>query len=90
MSATGPKSGAITPAAAILAAGAGAVVWALVRFWGANPEYVDRFLILAAAAWVAWQARPELAALQARPTKAGSVRVRAASARAAAIASAEG
>src|SRR5205814_10587469 len=71
MSATGPKSGAITPAAAILAAGAGAVVWALVRFWGANPEYVDRFLILAAAAGVAWQARPELAALQARPTKAG-------------------
>ncbi len=60
-------------APAILAAGAGAVVWVLVRFWGANPEYLDRFLILAASAWIAWLARPELLALEPRPTRVGYV-----------------
>src|SRR3954471_1256717 len=55
----------------LLAAGAAAVVWVLARFWGANPEYADRFLILAAAGWLAWQARPELKALPPRPTPAG-------------------
>jgi EpsI family protein len=72
MPTTEPKPTA-TVAPAILAAGAGAVVWALVRFWGANPEYVDRFLILAAAGWAAWQARPELLALPARPARTGFV-----------------
>src|SRR5438045_5160857 len=52
----------------LLAAGAAAVVWVLARFWGANPEYADRFLILAAAAWAAWAARPSLAALDRRPS----------------------
>ena len=57
-----PASKPIAPSVplAILAGGAVAVVWVLIRFWGANPEYVDRFLILAASAWIAWQARPEL------------------------------
>jgi EpsI family protein len=58
---------------AILAGGFGALVWALVRFWGANPEYVDRFLILAAAAWVGWQVRPKLLALAPRPARVGYV-----------------
>jgi exosortase len=71
-----PDPAAKTPvptaaALALLAAGAGAVVWVLVRFWGANPEYADRFLILAAAAYAAWAARPLLAALPRRPAPAG-------------------
>jgi EpsI family protein len=61
----------VAAALGLLAAGAGAVVWALARFWGANPEYADRFLILAGAAWAAWNARPELAALPPRPTRLG-------------------
>jgi EpsI family protein len=55
----------------ILAGGAGAIVWALLRFWGANPEYVDRFLILAASAGIAWQARTGLLALPVRPARIG-------------------
>src|SRR5438067_12126842 len=58
-------------ALALLAAGAGAVVWVLVRFWGANPEYADRFLILAAAGYAAWAARPALAATPRRPSALG-------------------
>lgn len=57
----------------ILAAGAAAVVSVLARFWGANPEYVDRFLILVAAAGVAWQARPQLAAIAPAPALLGIV-----------------
>ena len=68
-----PKPTTIRFAPAILAAGAGAIVWVLVRFWGANPEYLDRFLILAASGWIAWLARPELRALTPRPTRAGYV-----------------
>jgi EpsI family protein len=60
-----------TAALGLLAAGAAAVVWVLARFWGANPEYADRFLILAGAAWAAWNIRQELAALPARPTRLG-------------------
>jgi EpsI family protein len=65
-----------TPAVAalgLLAAGAGAVVWSLARFWGTNPEYADRFLILGAAGYLAWQARPDLAALPVRPARLGLV-----------------
>jgi EpsI family protein len=58
---------------AVLAAGAAAVVWVLIRFWGANPEYVDRFLILAASVVIAWMARPELRALESRPVLSGYV-----------------
>jgi EpsI family protein len=66
-----PKSSATVAGLVILAAGAGAVVFALARFWGANPEYADRFLILAGAAWAAWQARADLAARPARPARLG-------------------
>ena len=57
MNSNGPKVSATRFAPAILAGGAGGIVWALLQFWGANPEYVDRFLILAASGWVAWNAR---------------------------------
>jgi len=67
------KSSAMRIAPAILAGSAGAIVWALVRFWGANPEYVDRFLILAASAWITWQARAEFLALPLRPARIGYV-----------------
>src|SRR5437762_497925 len=58
-------------AVGLLAAGAAGLVWVLARFWGANPEYADRFLILAAAGWAAWHARPDLAALPVRPARLG-------------------
>ena len=68
------KTGVPTAAAlGLLAAGAGAVVSVLARYWGANPEYADRFLILAAAAWAAWAARPNLAALPDHPSRLGLV-----------------
>ena len=56
---------------ALLAAGAVALVCSLARFWGANPEYVDRFLILAGAGYAASQAWPTLRDLPARPTRLG-------------------
>lgn len=62
----------IVPLAA-LAVGAAAVVYGLALFWGANPEYLDRFLILAGAAYAAWVARPDLAALEPRPSRLGFV-----------------
>ncbi len=40
-----------------LALAAAAVLALLVQFWGARPEYADRFLILLGAAWVAWANR---------------------------------
>ena len=40
-------------ALAVLAAG---WVYELVRFWGLEPDYADRFLILVAAGWLAYQA----------------------------------
>lgn len=57
----------------LLATGAVAVIIVLARFWGANPEYADRFLIVLGAGWVAWQRRAELASLPLRPTPAGWV-----------------
>lgn len=33
-----------------------AVVASLVQFWGANPQYWDRLIILLAAGWLAWHA----------------------------------
>ena len=62
-----PKASAIRIAPVILAGGAGAIVWALLQFWGANPEYLDRFLILAASGWIAWSARAQLLALPHAP-----------------------
>jgi EpsI family protein len=73
MSSPGAKSFALDPTLAILAGGAGAVVYALIRFWGANPDYVDRFLILGASAWVIWQAYPELRLMEKRPALVGHV-----------------
>ena len=40
-----------------LALGAAALLALLIQFWGARPEYADRFLILLGAAWVAWNKR---------------------------------
>ena len=37
--------------------GAAAPIALLVQFWGARPEYADRFLILLASVWVAWNQR---------------------------------
>jgi EpsI family protein len=71
MSTAGPTVNAKRIALAVLALGAAGIVWSLIRFWGANPEYVDRFLIIAASAWIAWQARDDLALLEARPTLLG-------------------
>ena len=68
-----PKASAIRIAPVILAGGAGAIVWALLQFWGANPEYLDRFLILAASGWIAWSARAQLLALPTRPLWIGYV-----------------
>jgi EpsI family protein len=56
---------------AIVMCGAGAVVASLIRFWGANPEYVDRFLIIGASAWIAWDARSNRRALAACPAAIG-------------------
>jgi EpsI family protein len=64
-----PTAAAVAPA--ILAAGAAAVVYALARFWGANPDHLDRLLILLAAAYAAWEARPALAVLSAKPALVG-------------------
>jgi len=60
---------AVGPAA--VAAGAAAVVCALAGFWGANPDHLDRLLILFAAGYAAWEARPALAALAPRPARVG-------------------
>src|SRR5262245_61831756 len=73
MASTRPKTNAMRIAPAILAGGAGAIVWALLRFWGANPEYIDRFLILAASGWIAWNSRADLLAQAVRPTRTGYI-----------------
>ncbi|MCE9568222.1 MAG: EpsI family protein [Planctomycetes bacterium] len=55
----------------LLAVGAAALVYSLTRFWGANPEYVDRFLILAGAAYAVSEAWPTLRELPLKPTRLG-------------------
>jgi exosortase len=50
---------------------AAAGVTVLVRFWGANPEYTDRLLVVLYAAYLARHARPDLANLAARPSRLG-------------------
>ena len=67
-----PRNPALAVTATLLATLAAGVVWVLVRFWGANPEYADRFLILTAAGWAAWTARGDLARLPVRPAWAGT------------------
>jgi len=47
----------------LIAGGALALVASLARFWGANPEYVDRFLILVGATYSTWIVWPELRSL---------------------------
>jgi EpsI family protein len=49
------------------------VVGVLVRYWGANPEYADRFLIVLAAGWAMWTARNDLAQLPAQPLWFGTL-----------------
>lgn len=44
-------------AALVLGLGAALLTGALVQFWGANPGYADRFLVLIGAGWIAWQRR---------------------------------
>lgn len=58
-------------AVACLAAGGVALVVSLARFWGANPEYVDRFLILAGAAYAAWSVWPAARRIPPAPTVLG-------------------
>jgi EpsI family protein len=48
--------------AALALSGLG-VVAGLVQFWGTNPEYLDRFVILTAAGWLAWNKRRQFAAV---------------------------
>src|SRR5438552_3976011 len=55
----------------LLAVLAVAGVTVLVRFWGANPEYADRLLVVLFAGWWAWQARPDLTTLPAAPLRFG-------------------
>ncbi|VTU00603.1 Hypothetical membrane protein OS=Syntrophus aciditrophicus (strain SB) GN=SYN_01097 PE=4 SV=1: Exosortase_EpsH: DUF3485 [Gemmataceae bacterium] len=55
----------------LLAAGGVALVFSLARFWGANPEYVDRFLILAGAAYAAGNVRLALGHLAPAPMRLG-------------------
>jgi hypothetical protein len=44
--------------AAGLAFGASAVVACLAQFWGANPGYADRFLVLLGAGWAVYTLLP--------------------------------
>lgn len=55
----------------LLGLGAGSLVAVLAKFWGANPEYADRFLIILASGWIAWQRRGSLACLPLRPLGLG-------------------
>ena len=71
MSSTTTKPFAFDLPFAIVMCGAGAVVASLIQFWGANPEYVDRFLIIGASAWIAWDARSNWRALAACPAAIG-------------------
>lgn len=50
-----------------LAIGAVAIVAALAEFWGANPGYADRFLILLGAGYAAYTLAPTWLAIPARP-----------------------
>jgi len=55
----------------ILATGASAVALALAQFWGANPDHLDRLLIVLFAAYCAWETRPALQALPPKPVRLG-------------------
>jgi exosortase len=46
----------------VLGLGALGTVGSLVRFWGIQTEYADRFLVLLGAAWAAYQLWPRVAA----------------------------
>lgn len=62
-----PRTAADRVAWGGVAAGAGVLVAALAQYWGANPAYLDRFLILVGAAWAAYSLIPTVAALPVRP-----------------------
>jgi exosortase len=52
---------------AAVAVGAGLLVAALARFWGANPGYADRLLVLLGAGYAAYTVAPAWANLPVRP-----------------------
>lgn len=55
---------------AAVAVGAGLLVAALARFWGANPGYADRFLVLLGAGYAAYTLAPAWARRPVRPLPA--------------------
>jgi len=55
----------------LIMAGAAALVYSLTRFWGANPEYIDRFLIFIGVGYAITQAWPALRQLPNRPNWLG-------------------
>jgi EpsI family protein len=57
----------------VLAAGGAALAYSLARFWGANPEYVDRFLILTGAAYAAQSVWPAITHLAPARTRLGYI-----------------
>lgn len=57
----------LTIAWAGVAVGAAGLVASLAAFWGANPGHADRLLVLAGAAWAAWELRPAIASAPRRP-----------------------
>jgi exosortase len=61
----------VRPAWAGVACFAAGWVWELVRFWGIEPDSADRFLIVVASGWLAYQAWPGIAAAPARPSWLG-------------------
>lgn len=71
MSTTHSKPITLPVGLTLLVAGIGVIVFALAWFWGSNPEYADRFLILAGATYAAWLARPALRTLPLKPTRFG-------------------
>src|SRR5436309_11463876 len=55
----------------LLGAAGAALLWCLVRFWGASTEYADRFLIVLGSGWLVWRGRDAFARLPARPNLLG-------------------
>lgn len=60
-------------AAFAIALGAVAVSFALARFWGANPDHLDRLLILIGASYAAWHLAQSPPVLPSAPTRLGYV-----------------
>lgn len=58
---------------AMLALGGAALLWLLVQFWGIEPAYGDRFLILIASGWLVYRIWPRWQATPVRTTWVGIV-----------------